>query len=95
MGQSESGYMKEKAGQATLESCRLEGSIARCHGVSSASNPYLAPEHQPSAGGGSEQSWYLRCDAWWRGWDAEDERRRSTSRPSAHTASGPSAAPAH
>ena len=80
MGQSELLYLRdarEATDAPTLKTCLAEGATARSGGVSSACNPYLGPEYQPTGSGCSAGHWFNRCDAWWRGWDAENERRLS------------------
>ena len=77
MGQSEARYLQEKFKQSQSTSCRREGEQARTAGLSSAENPFLRSAAFPAASGQSEADWFYRCDAWWRGWDAEDSRLRS------------------
>lgn len=71
MGQSERGYVRD-----LLERARSDGGRACREGASSAINPYLQRDFMPSQSGVSEQAWFSACEAWWRGWDDEDERRR-------------------
>lgn len=75
MGQSEQRYLAEKR-LREVERCRQQGALDRESGVSSVANPFLERSALPSQSGDTEQNWFDRCDAWWRGWDMEDARRR-------------------
>jgi len=60
--------------QAAVASSR--GACSRSCGETSARNPYLDPLWLPAITGQSFDRWFNNCDAWWRGWDREDARRR-------------------
>jgi hypothetical protein len=79
MAQSESRYIQDKFGRLSAEACRNEGELARAAGLCSAENPFLDRTASHAQGGSSEQDWFFRCDAWWRGWDARDLRLRESS----------------
>jgi hypothetical protein len=54
-----------------------EGRLARSCGTFSGCNPYLHRGRFAASSVGVETDWFRNCDAWWRGWDVEDARRRS------------------
>ena len=54
-----------------------KGALARSCGMSSNENPYVRSDALPPMTGQTREVWFLQCDAWWRGWDGEDERRRA------------------
>ena len=60
--------------QTALASTR--GALARARGQRSDGNPFLSPEQMTPRTGESHAVWFAKCDAWWRGWDAEDAFRR-------------------
>jgi hypothetical protein len=55
-------------------SASAEGTACRAWGKTSVLNPYLRREALPANTGQDQATWFRNCDAWWRGWDAEDER---------------------
>lgn len=53
------------------------GVLARACGVTGAENPYLLHLDVSLFVEADGSTWLGKCNAWWQGWDEEDERRRS------------------
>ena len=77
MAQSEEGYLRAQLELSSVEVARIMGMLARQAGASAAQNPFLDPASLPCRTGVGEQARFRRCDAWRRGWDAEDLRARN------------------
>jgi hypothetical protein len=52
------------------------GVLARACGITGAENPYLLRLDVSLLVEAGGPTWLGECNAWWRGWDEEDERRR-------------------
>lgn len=59
-----------------IEPEEREGQEARTRGVVSGMNPHLAVGRSDGADPAAQQARFRKCNAWWRGWDREDARRR-------------------
>jgi|NGEPerStandDraft_6_1074524.scaffolds.fasta_scaffold138963_2 hypothetical protein len=77
MERSEAAYEGTRASWKLHAVASSKGALARSCGISSNENPYVRPEALPPTTGETREVWFRQCDAWWRGWDGEDERRRT------------------